>query len=439
MNKKGASFGTIVAIIGAILVFCGVAWLIAQNWHQMDDFLKILVLVIAVISSYIFGVILYNNDYPGIAKALFALGALLYTLSIFLIAQIFATNVALQGTAWLLLIAWVGVIISAYVFESSISLVIGLVEFMIWIFIQMRAFLEFNNQLSIGLYAVCFLVIGFLFYGISLIHRANEQKFSELYRLWTSIYFLLFAYILSFQTFLPKIWNEGFTTPDSLLFFLIFIAFLGITFFIIGLIVAKENDAITNKEILGIISIIILLGIMLFSAGLVSGIVGTCDAKTCYDLNTKTSCLEFGSCNWTVMGTESRCEEIYQDCYNFKNSLSCEQNSLCKWQNNSEGERCLTASCYEYNNKLECEKALKPKCLWQKENGFRSGPREYCVEYQKALCSNYNNDKENCLDNNLCSWRSTDSIYRGQVPTLLWAIWIINNILLILIILITIG
>ena len=43
-NKKGASFGTIVAVFGSILIALGIAWLIAQNWHQMPAPLKIIIL-----------------------------------------------------------------------------------------------------------------------------------------------------------------------------------------------------------------------------------------------------------------------------------------------------------------------------------------------------------------------------------------------------------
>ena len=54
-NKKGASFGTIVAVFGSILIALGVAWLIAQNWHQMSAALKIIILLIAISGAYIAG------------------------------------------------------------------------------------------------------------------------------------------------------------------------------------------------------------------------------------------------------------------------------------------------------------------------------------------------------------------------------------------------
>ena len=109
-NKKGASFGTIVAVFGSILVALGIAWLLAQNWHQMPAPLKIFILLAATGGAYTAGTIFRVKDYSGIGKALLVLGALLYTLSIFLIAQIFSTSTSWQGQAWLWLLAWAGVL-----------------------------------------------------------------------------------------------------------------------------------------------------------------------------------------------------------------------------------------------------------------------------------------------------------------------------------------
>src|SRR3989344_5809628 len=130
IDKKGAaSFGTIVAIFGSILIALGFAWLIAQNWHQIPALLKIIILLGATSAAYVAGTMLRVHNYEKIAGALLALGALLYSLSIFLIAQIYFTSASFQGQAWLWLICWVGVIAAAYIFDSSISLVIALVEF----------------------------------------------------------------------------------------------------------------------------------------------------------------------------------------------------------------------------------------------------------------------------------------------------------------------
>src|SRR3989344_675762 len=135
-KKAAVSFGTIVAVFGSILIALGVAWLIAQNWHQIPSPLKIIILLSATSAAYAAGSVLRVREYEGIGKALLVLGALLYTLSIFLIAQIFSTETTLQGIAWLLLLSWVGIAAAAYIFDSSASLVVALVEFVVWLFVQ---------------------------------------------------------------------------------------------------------------------------------------------------------------------------------------------------------------------------------------------------------------------------------------------------------------
>ena len=91
-NKKAmATFGTIVAVMGSVLIAVGIAWFLAKNWHQISSFLKIIILLTFTSAAYIAGVMLPTKGYAGTGKALLLLGGLLYTLSIFLIAQIFFT------------------------------------------------------------------------------------------------------------------------------------------------------------------------------------------------------------------------------------------------------------------------------------------------------------------------------------------------------------
>jgi uncharacterized membrane protein len=106
-----------------------------------------------------------TRDYSGIGKALLVLGSLLYTLSIFLIAQIFATSTSWQGQAWLWLLAWVGVVVSAYIFQSNYNYAISIVEYLIWVLVQSFAFFELNS-LDSGFFGHLVLVIAFIITGI---------------------------------------------------------------------------------------------------------------------------------------------------------------------------------------------------------------------------------------------------------------------------------
>lgn len=197
-EKKEHDFGTILATIGSILVASGVAWFMATNWHQIPSFLKIIILLIATSLAYILGTLLRTHDHQGVGGALIILGGLLYTLSIFLIAQIFNLNESLQMVSFLFLISWVGVISASYLFDSSGSLLVGLAEFLIWLGVQYFAFakLFFRGDFSLGGLILTFLAAGILFYGLNLLHKSRDHKFSEAYQWWTAFYFLLLVWCL---------------------------------------------------------------------------------------------------------------------------------------------------------------------------------------------------------------------------------------------------
>lgn len=273
-NKKGeVSFGAIVATIGAILIAVGVAWLIALNWHAMPDPLKILILVLATASSYFTGVVLRTKEHDKIGSSLLVLGALLYTLSIFLIAQIFSTSTSIQGVAFLLLLAWVGVVIASYLFDSQASLLIALVEFLVWISLQFIAFeiKSSSNDLSIGMFALTYLVVGVMLYGLNLAHKAHNHKFSLTYRFWTAFYILVFTYILSFQILIPILWPKNLQISMGAIIFLMILTTVALISFVVGVFKANETKKITGKEVFSFLGLVGAYIILISLASLVSG------------------------------------------------------------------------------------------------------------------------------------------------------------------------
>ena len=274
-NRKGASFGTIVAVFGSILIALGVAWLIAQNWHQLPSALKIIILLAATSGTYTAGTMFRAKNYSGIGKALLMLGALLYTLSIFLIAQIYFTSTSLQGTAWLFLISWVGVIASAYIFDSSASLVVGLVEFVVWLYVQFFAFYDWSlfgsKEPQFGILAFYLLATGLFLYGLSLFHRSKQHKFSKVYQWWTAFYFLYFSYTLSFQTLLPMIWPKEAETATPPIIFLFFLVVTALFVLIFGIITSISKGVVQNREIMAVIGAVALLALLIGFTSFVSG------------------------------------------------------------------------------------------------------------------------------------------------------------------------
>jgi uncharacterized membrane protein len=267
-QKHHISLGSIVATMGSILIALGVAWLIALNWNEIPSALKILILVFITAIAYVAGILFRTHDYRKIGGSLLVLGALLYTLSIFLIAQIFSTSVSLQGTAFLLLLAWIGVVFAAYIFDSSPSLIIALAEFLIWISLQYSAFMDKSNYFSVGILGIIYLIVGVGLYGLSQIHKSKNHKFSKVYRFWTAFYVLLLTYLLSFQFLLPLLWPDRFEIMANLVIFLIIISLISVIVFVTGVFMSLNKNKLTPKEIIGFIGLVLLYIILISLAGI---------------------------------------------------------------------------------------------------------------------------------------------------------------------------
>ena len=454
MQKKGkASFGTIVAIFGAILIALGIAWLLAQNWHQIPRLIKVIILLGTTIISYSVGTVLRLRKYTGIGKALLVLGALLYTLSIFLIAQMYFTSASFQGTAWLLLIAWIGVLLASYIFDSSISLAVALIEFLTWLVVQYIAFVEYQGfEFTPGVLALIFLVAGVLFYGVSLWHRVKAHEFANLYRGWTALYFLAFAYLLRFQSLLPLLGlsNVSWTSPSSI--FLMVLAGVAILTLVAGIGRAYNKEKIMGKEIACLVVLAILFTILISSTNIVTKDVGYCDVKSCYTIRDQEECnsasLTYTECTWIESGNMGSCQE--KSCSMLKTKELCESadtlRAECIWKDEGNfGASCREKNCYDYGDKKSCEAAssAKVKCTWQNElpNGYcNAAVVPYEDIYQK--CSQYTNQKELCVANSDCTWRQGLGWMFNEsknVSFSMWALWIFANLIFLAVILGVIG
>jgi len=273
--KANVSFGSIVATIGSILIGLGVAWMLALNWDAIPSALKIVLLVIATGSAYGTGVFARIKNYHKIGHSFLFLGAILYTLSIFLIAQIFSTSPTFQGTAILLLLSWVGILFTAYIFDSSLNLVLALVQFLIWIALQYIALFEDRLQNIIepglGILALIYLAIAILLYGLTQYHKSKNHEFFDVYRFWTALYILLLTYILSFQSLLPIIWPTGFSLDAVALMFMIGIFLVSIIAALVGISMSLNKKTLTGKEVFGFVVTVIIYILLITLASLVSG------------------------------------------------------------------------------------------------------------------------------------------------------------------------
>jgi hypothetical protein len=88
----------------------------------------------------------------------------------------------------------------------------------------------------------------------------------------------------------------------------------------------------------------------------------------------------------------------------------------CKWQNDGQRAYCTVNKSYDYQAQQEANK----------------------------VCTQYNNERKACLSRDICKWNPERGIFYGlgggrSVPFSLWAIWIFDNIIFILLILAVIG
>ncbi len=271
-GRKGAvSFGAVVATFGVILIGLGIAWMVALNWAVMPSALKLLILLGSTAGAYVAGVVLRTKEYAKIGEALLLLGSLLYTLSIYLIAQIFNLSTSAQMQANLSLLGWIGVGVAAYVFTSPLNLVVALLQFWQWISSQYIALhtLDYFN-FGIGILTVLYLIIGIGMYGLTQIHKSTNHPFAKVYRYWTALYILILTYILSFQTFLPMLWPKGFSLSNQGLLFLLVLGAPSLIIAMIGISRATGRQKLSQKEVFGFVSLSLLYIVLICLASLVT-------------------------------------------------------------------------------------------------------------------------------------------------------------------------
>lgn len=406
--EEHSHFGKVVASMGSVLIIIGIAWLLAQNWHQISSALKIIILVAFTITALISGTLLRLRHYEGIGVSLISLGALLYTLSIFLIAQIFSTTTSLQGTAWLWALAWVGVLIIAYVLDTPLCLVVALAEFITWLVIQYLALTSFGYMdFGVGLLVLLFLAVGVLLYGLSLLHGASNHLFARVYQWWTAFYLLAFTYLLSFQIVLAflgvGVSFSEFTTKAGMFF--IATAIIALISFFIGWGAAKNAKQINTKEITWFIGIVFALIILTFTPHALAFTEayaiseteegGSCWAVSCYDSTTEAGCIKNTdalSCIWTPGRCfEGSCSDLSPD---ISSEESCAANKNCVWERNT----CNEISCRDLGE-TTCDVAKG--CIWEKGES----DRPYC---RWLSCERYTTAKECSFDtfNLECKWEN---------------------------------
>ncbi|MFH1501276.1 MAG: DUF2157 domain-containing protein [archaeon] len=448
LKKEGSIFFKIIAVIGAVLILVGIAWLIAMNWREIPDFLKVLILVISTVLAFGVGVLARIKEHEAPARALILLGAGLYLLSLVLIAQIYHLATSGQHYAWIIFLAWTVIMFTAYLLKSPENLIFSMFLFGLWIFVQYIVLFEGTGLVDDSgitmAVALILLSLGVMLYGSSIFHNSIKHQFTNVYRFWSVFYFLALFYILSFQTFIPVIGNYTFDSA-AFNFFLIAIVFISFLGLLLSILFAASKQVISIKEILAFVGIICLLFVLVLVAKPASGDLGVCSSKNCYEFNTQTDCTSAPgilSCVWDSSSGRvlavpdgepamvGSCQPF--SCYNLQSESECNaapQKQACVWKNGG----CRVFDCNELQ---ESNCTSDSRCQWDRGNCFMD--REIDSVY--AVCNQYDNQKPECLDQEACKWRVSSSVLRkADLPLSLWLFWIVTNILFIGFIILILG
>lgn len=130
-EKPSLKLITALQAIGAFLIGIGVISFIAFNWTKMQNFTKLILIIIAIISSHFTGLYLLTNK-PKYQKAGFSfifLGNILYGAGIWLVAQMY--HISYGFTTGIFLWA-LGIIPFAYLVKSKLNYFLALGLFLLW-------------------------------------------------------------------------------------------------------------------------------------------------------------------------------------------------------------------------------------------------------------------------------------------------------------------
>ena len=216
-----------IAMIGAVLVALGVAWVFISNWHLFSTAVKIIILLGSTAVSLVCGYAVSQRGYEKTGEAIYFLTSLLWGLSVFIIAQQFHYGQSLHENSNLFFVSTIGPTTIAYLLRSKPSLHVALAMFFIWVWLQAAAFgLDFKkDQASAGFsHLLIFLGVPLFYSGLGLYHRAKGYRdFAKVYTYTAAglILFQGFVLTLQFSQLMLAIPLRGLWSWYSLFFILI--------------------------------------------------------------------------------------------------------------------------------------------------------------------------------------------------------------------------
>jgi uncharacterized membrane protein len=223
-----------IATIGVILIALGVAWVFISNWQQFGTAAKIVSLLGATGVSFAAGSVLERRGYDRTGQALYLLTALLWTLSVFIIAQQFHYGLSVQENTNLLFVSTLGPVVLAYLMRSHPCLYLALAMFYAWASFQAAAYgLDFGSGLFRRGFSPTMVSLGIaLFYsGLGLYHRSRgDRDFARVYTWFAAAVILVLGFGFTMQSSQPflAVHREGLWSWYSVFFIVLPLATAGV-------------------------------------------------------------------------------------------------------------------------------------------------------------------------------------------------------------------
>lgn len=240
---------TTISTLGALLIGIGVLLFVASNWSQIPNWGRLTIIVVSLLASYGvgFNLCFVTGRYPRVGGAFILLGAIIFGAGIFLVAQMYHVTVHYPNGP----LMWgAGVIPLAYLLKQRSLLTLAIVDFLIWLGMEMRFWITDGQSVFEMQCVTLYLMAGALLWGVGLAHRgsARLKGVAEPYMLVGALVTFLGCFILTFD-----VYREQFGSPALIPFYMVIAAL-----FIISLAVrvfARTNEKLWEAEMCALLAV----------------------------------------------------------------------------------------------------------------------------------------------------------------------------------------
>jgi uncharacterized membrane protein len=200
-------FATAVSIVGAIVLAAGVVLLFATNWEDMPSWFRTAAVFAGMAAAYGIGYALMERyGMQRLGSAFLLLGVLLYEAGLFLLPQIY--NMPADSPI-LLLLAAAGAFPMAYLFRSRIIMLVGIGNFVAWVFSSLAT--RYEDFPRFGYALIIMATTGVGLYAVGRLHglRRDLAHFAETYSFPGLLIVMALVYVFSFDEPWRSMLDEG--------------------------------------------------------------------------------------------------------------------------------------------------------------------------------------------------------------------------------------